>query len=68
MEKDRKEICKIISDMLDNPHENGIYPTATAYTRLEQYIEGVRIEALGWAHTNACICLDKGGRRFGDGS
>ena len=60
MDKDRTEICKIMSDMLDNPDEHGIYPTSTAYTRLEHYIEGVRAEAIGWASADACTALDKG--------
>jgi hypothetical protein len=60
MEKDRTAICKILSDMFDNPDKHGIYPTSTAYTRLEHYIEGVRSEALGWAHADACCLLDKG--------
>lgn len=47
--------------MLDNPDEHGIYPTSIAYTRLEHYIEGIRFEAIGWAHADACVCLDKGG-------
>lgn len=60
MDKDRTEICNIISEMLDSPDENGIYPTSTAYTRLEHYIEGVRLEALGWTHAYCCLLLDKG--------
>ena len=60
MNKDRTAICNIISDMLDTPDEHGIYSTSTAYTRLEHYIEGVRAEAIGWTHADACICLDKG--------
>ena len=59
-EKDRDRICEIISDMLDNPDEHGIYPTSTAYTRLEHYIEQQRVEAIGAAHAWACIKLDKG--------
>lgn len=61
MDKDRVEICKIMSDMLDNPDSSGIYPTSTAYTRLEHYIETQRIGALGWALADCCIALDKGG-------
>lgn len=61
MDKDRTAICKIISDMLDNPDSCGIYPTSTAYTRLEHYIEGVRAEAIGWTHADACVTLDNGG-------
>ena len=60
MYKDRTQICKIISDMLDNPDKHGIYPTSTAYTKLEHYIEGVRTEAIGWMHADACITLDRG--------
>jgi|SRR3990167_2783386 len=53
MDKDKIAICKIISDMLDNPDESGIYPTSTCYTRLEEYIAGVRAEANQWRHANA---------------
>ena len=60
MEKDRAEICRIISGMLDNPDGTGIYPTSTAYTLLDRYIEGVRSEAIGWAHAYSCTSLDNG--------
>lgn len=60
MDKDRTIICNIISEMLDNPDKYGIYPTSTAYARLEHYIEGVRIEAIGWTHADNCVDLDKG--------
>lgn len=60
MDKDRTAICKIISKMLDNPDSIGIYPTSTAYTELERYIEGVRAEAIGWMHADACTMLDRG--------
>jgi len=60
MDKDRTAICNIVSDMLDNPDEHGIYPTSTAFTKLEHYIEGVRVEAIGWMHADACVTLDKG--------
>jgi len=61
MDKDRTALCKIVSKMLDNPNKSGIYPTSTAYTELEHYIEGVRAEAIGWTHADACTTLDKGG-------
>ena len=61
MEKDRTAIVDIISNMLDNPDKSGIYPTSTAYARLEHYIEQVRIKALGWMHSDACGLLDQGG-------
>ncbi len=60
MKHDRKKICGIMSDMLDNPDIHGIYPTSTAYTRLEHYVEQVRMGALGWMHAANCIELDKG--------
>ncbi len=60
MDRDRTKICKIISEMLDNPDENGIYPTSTAYTKLELYIEAQRFEAIGWTYADACVTLDKG--------
>ena len=60
MDKDRKVICDIISEMLDNPDKYGIYPTSTAFTRLEYYVEEVRTQALGWANADACVALDKG--------
>ena len=59
MDKDRTAICKIISDMLDEPDKHGIYHTSTAYTKLEHYIEGVRAEAIGWAHADACVAMDR---------
>lgn len=61
MQCDRNEIVTILSDMLDNPDESGIYPTSTAYIRLEHYIEQVRFLAIGWAHADACVVLDNGG-------
>ena len=60
MDRDRTEICKIISEMLDNPGECEIYHTSTAYTKLEHYIESERSKALGYAHAWACSSLDKG--------
>ena len=60
MMNDRTEICRIISEMLDNPDKHGIYPTSTAYTKLELYIEQVRMEAIGWMYAYACVALDKG--------
>jgi len=60
MDIDRNFICNVISDMLDNPLEHGIYPTSTAFSRLEHYVEEVRMRALGWAHSYCCIALDKG--------
>ena len=60
MDKDRTVICKIVSKMLDNPDKHGLYPTGTAYTELEHYIEQQRAEAIGWTHADACTSLDRG--------
>lgn len=56
----RKKICDIISRMLDNPDESGIYPTTIAYDELEKLIVEKQFEALGWTYAFACNCLDKG--------
>jgi len=60
MEADRKVICKIISNMLDNPGPCDIYPTGKAYDELEAYIESVRNNVMRWAHADICKSLDKG--------
>ncbi len=68
MERDRKEICRIISEMLDHPNENGIYPTTKAYDELEKYMEEVRKEvthvtrflSIGWAYGDFCSLMDEG--------
>ena len=50
--------------MLDNPDKHGIFPTSTAYSQLEHYIESVRMEAriqaIGWCHANDCMAMDNG--------
>lgn len=52
MKRDRQIIQEIISRMLDNPRECGIYPTGTAFVELEHYVEQQRLQAIG------CILLD----------
>ena len=47
-----------LQHMLDNPDKHEIYPTSTAFTRLEHYVEQQRTEAIGWTHADACIDLD----------
>ncbi len=47
---DRAKICEIISEMLDNPDDAGIYPTSTAYKKLAEYIQHERLQALGRTH------------------
>jgi len=59
MDIDKTKICNIISEMLDNPDENEIYPTTKAYNDLERYVEKVRVETIGWTHADACTHMDK---------
>lgn len=47
MNDDRKIICDIISEMLDNPDKCGIYPTTRCYDKLEQYIKDIREKKVG---------------------
>ena len=61
LKKDRKKVCEIISEMLDNPDKIGIYPTGVAYQKLVEYIQEQRVEAIGWTHAEACTTLDNGG-------
>lgn len=58
MNKDRAAICGIISEMFDNVDAFGIYPTTEAYNKLEALVHGARVEAIGWAHADACVDLD----------
>lgn len=60
MKQDRAAIHTIIGDMLGNPDKRGIYPTSTAFQRLELYIEQQRINALGWTLADCCLALDNG--------
>ena len=60
MNKDRTAICEIVSEMLDNPDEYGIFPTTVAYEKLEALVNAARFEAIGWTHTDACSDLDAG--------
>jgi hypothetical protein len=46
--------------MLDNPDRHGLYPTSTAFTELELYVQQERMRALGYAFAFACILRDKG--------
>ncbi len=34
----RSEICKLMSEMLDNPDERGIYPTSRFMWKMETFI------------------------------
>ena len=59
-DKDRTVICRIVSEMLDNPGDCDIYPTGRCYDALEKLVEGARIEGVGWAQADACAALDRG--------
>ena len=52
MDKDRSKICRIISEMLDNPTK--------AYDALETLVNDERMIAIGWTHADDCVDLDKG--------
>ncbi len=60
MNRDRSAVCKIISDMLDNPDEVGIYGTGKCFDRLILYIESERAQAIGWAYAEACVTSNEG--------
>lgn len=36
----RGVICKLMSEMLDNPDESGIYPTARFMSKMEAFVIG----------------------------
>lgn len=56
----RKEICKIISEMLDNPDKSGIFQTTKAFDALEELINKAKVEAIGWMYAEACANADDG--------
>ena len=59
MERDREEIVNIISEMLDNPDEIGIFPTGDCFNQLEEYVETIRHETIGWMYAYACNLMDE---------
>jgi len=62
-ERIRTEICNSISEMLDNPDENGIYPTTKCYDRLEAFILSERRKAFEEAVEIADKMIDNGDER-----
>lgn len=60
MTDNRTEICKIISTMLDNPDEHGIFHTSTAYSELELLVQQKQLEVAGFVWSEACHLLDEG--------
>lgn len=49
MEKDRTAILSIMNEIPES-----------LLNDLEQYIDGVRAQTLGWAYADACVSLDRG--------
>lgn len=60
IKQDRNEVFEIISEMLDNPDEFGIYPTTKCFQDLEDLLQKVRFQAVGYAWAEACSQLDNG--------
>jgi len=58
-DKIRTKICKLMSEMLDNPDEYGIYPTSRFMSKMEDYCLKLRHEAIGWTWAKACLALDE---------
>ena len=56
----RTKICDLMSDMLDNPDEDGIYPTSKFMSEMEEFCLELRHEAMGWTWAEACRLLDEG--------
>ena len=58
--QDRSAICDIISEMLDEPSDGGIYRTTRAYNKMEALLQAARAQAAGWTWAEACTQLDRG--------
>lgn len=56
----RTKVCHLMSVMLDNPDEIGIYPTSEFMSKMEDFILEIRHEAMGWTWAEACTQPDKG--------
>ncbi len=54
----RNDLSKIVSEMLETPSPEGIYPTTQCLDRLEQQIAKAVIYGVGWAHADACADID----------
>ena len=66
----RTKICDLMSEMLDNPDEHGIYPTSKFMWKMEQYILA-KIKTLEAENKKlnerikSYITFESGGTRFG---
>ncbi|HBS04055.1 MAG TPA: hypothetical protein DEA96_03750 [Leptospiraceae bacterium] len=54
----RRDLSRIVSEMLDAPSPEGIYPTTECLDRLEQQIAKAVIYGVGWGHADACADID----------
>lgn len=54
----RTKICDLMSAMLYNPDEYGIYPTSEFMSKMEDFCLELRHEAMGWTWAQACVLLD----------
>ena len=45
-DKIRSKICELMSEMLDNPDEHGIYPTSKFMSKMEDYCISLQSEEL----------------------
>ena len=50
----RSKICELMSEMLDNPDENGIFPTSRFMWEMETFILDEIEEAKPFDHS--CLC------------
>ncbi|MCP3683895.1 MAG: hypothetical protein GY861_14525 [bacterium] len=55
----RTKICKLMSEMLDDPDAGGIYQTSRFMSKMESFCLELRHEAIGWTWATACALLDK---------
>jgi hypothetical protein len=62
MEKDKKAIIEFMSKNFKGVNLYKVFPvtTDTFIEEMEEYIEGQRVEAIGWTHAYACVNLDEG--------
>lgn len=59
-ERIRSKICDLLSAMLEDPDEDGIYPTSEFMSKVENFCLELRHEAIGWTWAQARVLLDKG--------
>ena len=60
MTTDRQDVCSVVSYMLDNPNEYGIYPTTNAYNELVALIETARAEGAASRDVDVALAYENG--------